>query len=92
MTKSASQNYVPWQYRAFVSVAEAAQIVARSPEWIRNRIGEGRLDGRQLQAGGPVVVTVASLARFIDSIETPPPPPAARVGRPRLYLAVNNDP
>lgn len=89
MTKSAAQTYVPWRDRAFVSVAEAAQIMARSPDWVRNRIGEGRLTGRQIQAGGPVVVTVASLASFIDGIEAAAP---VRLKTTSIYLAVNNDP
>ena len=89
MTKSAAQTYVPWRDRAFVSVREVAQIMARSPDWVRNRIGEGRLIGRQIQAGGPVVVTVASLARFIDGVEAAAP---VRVKTSAIYLAVNNDP
>jgi hypothetical protein len=75
-----------------VSVGEAGQIMARSTDWIRARLGEGRLDGRQLQSGGPVVVTVASLARFIDSVETAATPPVVIVTRPQLYLAISNDP
>ncbi|MBX9467068.1 MAG: hypothetical protein KL839_04070 [Rhizobium sp.] len=90
MTKSAAETYVPWRDRAFVSVREVAQIMARSPDWVRNRIGEGRLVGRQLQAGGPVVVTVASLVKFIDGVEANAPP--VRVKTSAIYLAVNNDP
>jgi hypothetical protein len=90
MTKSAAQTYVPWRDRAFVSIREVAQIVARSPDWVRNRIGEGRLVGRQLQAGGPVVVTVASLVKFIDGVEATASP--IRVKTSTIYLAVNNDP
>lgn len=89
MTKTA-QTYVPWRDRAFVSVAETAQIMARSPDWVRNRIGEGRLAGRQIQAGGPVVVTVASLVKFIDGVEATASP--VRVKTSTIYLAVNNDP
>ena len=91
MTNTA-KTYVPWRDRAFLSVNEAAQIMARSPDWIRARLGEGRLDGRQLQSGGPVVVTVASLVRFIDRVETAATPPVVCATRPRLYLAVSNDP
>lgn len=89
MTKSAAQNYVPWRDRAFVSVREVAQIMARSPDWVRNRIGEGRLVGRQLQAGGPVVVTVGSLMHFIDGVEATPP---VRVKTSAIYLAFSNNP
>jgi hypothetical protein len=85
MTNAAA--YIPWRDRAFLSIREASQIMARSPDWVRNRIGEGRLVGRQLQAGGPVVVTVHSLIDFIEGVETVPrtrPRPAA------IYLAVDN--
>ncbi|WP_312417786.1 hypothetical protein [Shinella sp.] len=89
MTKSAAQTYVPWRDRAFVSVREVAQIMARSPDWVRNRIGEGRLVGRQLQAGGPVVVTVPSVVNFIDGVEAAPP---VRVKMNAIYLAFSNEP
>lgn len=89
MTNTAAQSYIPWRDRAFLSVREVAQIMARSPDWVRNRIGEGRLIGRQLQAGGPVVVSVPSLARFIDGVEAAPP---VRVKTSAIYLAVNNHP
>lgn len=90
MTNSA-KAYIPWRDRVYVSVGEAAQILARSQDWIRARLGEGRLDARQLQSGGPVVVTVASLERFIDRVETAATPPAAFT-KPGLYLVVNNGP
>ncbi|MCD1265517.1 hypothetical protein B5M44_20760 [Shinella sumterensis] len=90
MTESAAQTYVPWKDRAFVSIREVAQIMARSPDWVRNRIGEGRLVGRQLQAGGPVVVTVASLVKFIDGVEAIAP--HVRVKTSAIYLAFSNEP
>lgn len=79
--------YIPWRDRAFVSVKEAAVIMARSPDWVRNRIGEGRLTGRQVMEGGPIVVCVASLIEFIDGVETAPAP---RIRPRRIYLAINN--
>lgn len=87
MTNTA-QTYIPWRDRAFVSAREVAQIMARSPDWVRNRIGEGRLVGRQIQAGGPIVVTVSSLVKFIDGVEAAPP---VRPRTSAIYLAVNND-
>ena len=79
-------EYVPWRDRAFVSIVEAGEIVARSSDWVRNRIAEGRLHGCRVTAGGPLVVTVRSLATLVDSaLMAAPPPPT-----PRLYLAVDN--
>jgi hypothetical protein len=51
-------QYVPWRDRAFVSVREAGEILARSPDWIRKRALECRLEERRLSAGGPTVITV----------------------------------
>ncbi|QPC90006.1 hypothetical protein [Mesorhizobium sp. INR15] len=79
-------EYVPWRDRAFVSIPEAAEIVARSPDWVRNRLGEGRLHGCRVTPGGPLVVTVRSLAELVDGVLLSAPPT-----RPtRLYLAIDN--
>lgn len=79
--------YIPWRDREFLNIREASQIMARSPDWVRNRIGEGRLVGRQLQTGGPIVVTVHSLIDFIEGVETMPP---VRPRSAAIYLAVDN--
>ena len=79
-------HYIPWRDRAFVSIAEAAEIVARSPDWVRNRLGEGRLHGCQVSKGGPTVVTVPSLANLIEHAAAGSP----HARGPALYLAVNN--
>ena len=80
------KTYVPWRDRAFVSIAEAGEIVARSSDWVRNRIGEGRLRGCRVTPGGPLVVTVRSLVELVDgALLASPPTPAAR-----LYLAIDN--
>ncbi|MER8536061.1 hypothetical protein NKH61_24525 [Mesorhizobium sp. M1005] len=79
-------EYVPWRDRAFVSIVEAGEIVARSSDWVRNRVAEGRLHGCRVTAGGPLVVTVRSLVVLVDTALLAAP--AAR--GPRLYLAVDN--
>jgi hypothetical protein len=79
-------KYIPWRDRAFVSVQEAAEIVARSSDWVRNRVAEGRLHGCQVTPGGPLVVTVHSLTDLVDRALASAPP-----SRPqRLWLAVDN--
>ncbi|RWF36872.1 hypothetical protein [Mesorhizobium sp.] len=79
-------EYVPWRDRAFVSIAEAGEIVARSSDWVRNRVAEGRLHGCRVTPGGPLVVTVPSLVELVDgALQAAPPPRPAR-----LYLAVDN--
>jgi len=62
---SAKPNIVPWRERAFVTIDEAAAIVARSPAWIRSSILDERLEGSRVTPGSPTVVTVASLQRLI---------------------------
>lgn len=84
--QSQKSEYIPWRDRAFVSIAEAAEIVSRSPDWIRNRIGEGRLRGCRVTAGGPLVVTAASLTSFVDNAMRESPTRA----RPAIYLAWDN--
>ena len=90
----ATSSGIPWQERAFVSVAEAAQIVARSPDWIRCCIGEERLEGVRLTAGGPLVVAVPSLARLVkDALPVRPAnlkPLPIRLRRRELRLVVDN--
>ncbi|GGE19927.1 hypothetical protein GCM10011390_43980 [Aureimonas endophytica] len=75
---------LPWRERVFVTIAEAASILARSDDWIRDRIGEGRLDGRRLTRGGPVVVTVSSVVEIADQAERVVRAPT--ISRPQLRL------
>lgn len=82
-----ASTYVPWRDRAFVSVNEAAEICARSPDWVRNKISEGRLRATRFDKGGPLVVFVWSIAAFIDGVE-PVRPKSIRTAP--IYLAVNN--
>jgi len=91
-------HYIPWRDRALVSIAVAGEIVARSPDWVRNRIGEGRLEIRQLSAGGPPVITVDSLLKLVGNAQaakTSQPverqAPQPKVARPVLRLVINND-
>ena len=82
------KTYVPWRDRAFLSLDEAGVIVARSADWVRTRICDGQLEGIRLQKGGPLVVTVLSLAAFIDRTGDEPsvkqPEPSAAVHYPHL--------
>lgn len=87
------ERYIPWRDRAFVSVAEAAAILARSEDWIRDRAAEGRLDGRRLVRGGPLVVTAASISKLAGEAQpsrkpTDLPPEPVSV----LRLVVSNPP
>ncbi|TPM31454.1 hypothetical protein [Mesorhizobium sp. B2-3-4] len=80
-------KHIPWRDRAFVTIAEAGQIVARSPSWVRDRIGEGRLRGCRVTPGGPLAVEVRSLARLVDSAVSGVPAPHRA---PALRLVVDN--
>jgi len=80
-------DYIPWRDRAFLSLAEAAQIVGRSEHWIRRRLSEGRIEGVRLLRGGPIAIRAGSLANYVDSIETIEP---VAVQPPALRLVVNN--
>lgn len=87
-----NEVYVPWQQRLFISIPEGAAILSRSTERVRTWIAEGRLDGRRLTPGGPLAVTVASLLRFAEELETAPADAAPEPTRwPPLRLVVNND-
>lgn len=79
--------HVPWRMREFVTVAEAASIVGRSPSWIRDRAGEGRLTAVRLQRAGGLLITVESLRRLVAEAE-PARLPAPR--RPALALVSDN--
>jgi hypothetical protein len=57
---------ISWRDKIFISIGEAAEILSRSSEWVRNRVGEGSIEGRRFMPGGPVVVTVASLLAFVE--------------------------
>jgi hypothetical protein len=62
-------TYFPWEHRAFLSIDETAEILSRSPIWVRRRLIDGRLIAYQLTAGGPSVVSVASVRQMIDSAQ-----------------------
>lgn len=61
-------DQIPWRDRVFVTIAEAGQIFARSPAWVRDRASEGRLELANVSRGGPLVVTVASVAALVDEL------------------------
>jgi hypothetical protein len=89
---SARRNIIPWRERAFVTIDEAAAIVARSPAWIRSSILEERLEGRRISPGSPTVVTVASLHRLIAEAQPASISVSAlrQSARTTLQLVVNN--
>jgi hypothetical protein len=85
----------PWRERVYVTVAEAAVILARSPSWVRDQITSRTLDTVELPSSGPTVVTVQSVLRMIALAKRPEAwtPPYANLKRsiPRLKLVVDND-
>lgn len=87
--KSQRDGHIPWHERAFVTQREAAEICARSVDWVRAQIGIGRLNAAQLTKGGPTVVTVESLRRLIDAATAAPAPAQPPAGI-RPFLIVDN--
>ena len=82
-----------WRDYEFVSMAEAARIVGRTPSWTRRAIVTGDLEAVVLPTGGPEVVTVRSLAALID--RAGPAVPVFNLdrgapGAPALRLVVDN--
>jgi hypothetical protein len=89
------ESFVPWRERAFVTVAEASSIFARSTSWVRDRLTDNSLEPATLPGGGPTAVTVASVLRLIAK-GTPKRDVAPDIVRanPRkscLRLVVDND-
>jgi hypothetical protein len=78
---------VPWRDREFVSIGECAQILARSPDWVRERLHMGDLRGYRICKGAPMVVGVWSVQALIDRAEPVAPRPSRASP---LYLAVDN--
>lgn len=97
----AKSIYVPWRERAFVSVDEAAEIFARSPTWVRERILDGHLSAYQLTPAAPLDVSVESIIRLKRSAIPASPKVLAslrarvarekRAAQPVLRLVINND-
>ena len=81
-----SPEKMPWSERLFVSTDEAAQILDRSPAWVRDAIAEARLEGRRLTPSGPISVTVQSLRTLAAQAEPAVPP----LRRRKLVLVVDN--
>jgi len=89
------EKVASWRERAFVTVAEAATIFARSTSWVRDRLTDNSLEAASLPDDGPTVVTVASVAKLIE--KGVPKRDAEPHGVPRrrkshLRLVVDNDP
>lgn len=81
--------YIPWRDRVYISISETAEILARSPDWVRWRLCSGRLTGARLKKGGPLVVTVASVLDFISQIAAEEPQGIVPPKR-NLRLVVDN--
>ena len=81
---------VDWRSREFLSIAETASILARSPAWVRGEIIGERLDGRRITKSSPTVVTVASVLRMIARAERAKPS-SQTPERTRLFCIINND-
>ena len=90
--QAADLEPLPWTACAFVSVAQAAKIVARSRDWVRTKVGEGRLEAARLSAGGPLVIAVPSLQRLVGSAQPVAPIEMSmrRPTRSKPRLVVNN--
>lgn len=63
------KQILPWEQCHFVSLANAARIAGRSHGWVRRAVRAGELDAFELTTGGPPVVTVRSLQRFLSEAE-----------------------
>lgn len=90
--QKAKPNIIPWRERAFVTIDEAAVIIARTPTWVRNCILDERLEGYRITPGSPTVVGVASLHRLIAEAQPASISVSAlrQSARTTLQLVVNN--
>ncbi len=82
---SQNQTNIPWRERAFVSLHEAGQILARSPLFVRRQIMWGNLDAVRVTKTSPIVVTVKSVVEFIET-SYPVDPAEIKATRPALRL------
>ena len=89
MKSQMKTSYVPWRDRAFLSLEEAAEITARSPGWVRRRIGSGMLVGHRIKQGAPLVVSVPSLIAYVAAVE-PVAPGNVKATPTRLALVASN--
>lgn len=85
-----SRKPLDWRSCEFVSLSNAARIAGRAPGWAQELVTTGELECKRLPCGGPPVVTVRSLANFLERAQ-----PAVRLtqkqaGRPALRLVTNN--
>jgi hypothetical protein len=95
MLMDAQEKFTPWRERAFVTVAEASAIFARSTTWVRNRLTDSSLDAASLPGYGPTVVTVASVAKLVEKSmpkRDVEPDGVHRRRKSHLRLVVDNDP
>lgn len=74
----------------FVSLANAARIAGREPGWASDLVTAGVLEARRLPSGGPPVVTVESLARFLDDAHPVERSMIRKSDEPPLRLVICN--
>jgi hypothetical protein len=82
-------NLTDWRQLEFVSLQEAGRIVGRSRQWAADAVQFGYLDAVRLPSGGPMVVTVRSLERFVRHAQRKAPAPK-RAKPAALELIVDN--
>ncbi|MEC7763737.1 MAG: hypothetical protein VX874_17670 [Pseudomonadota bacterium] len=75
-----------WRSCEYVSMANASRIAGRSPGWAQELVTFGALKAFRLPSGGPPVVTVESLAAFLDGAEPVPVLKRASGERPHLKV------
>lgn len=78
-----SSTPLPWQERAFLSIAEAAEVFGQSDVWIRFAIDAGELVTVRRRRNGPKLICVESV---LDLLRRRPDVAASsfRPSRPRL--------
>jgi hypothetical protein len=86
-----ARDLIPWRERAFVTVAEAGEILGRSTTWVRDQLTRGPLKRGALPGNGPTVVTVSSVLSVLLVREAPrrvisPTETKAKNWRPFLRL------
>ena len=84
------RNLSCWPAQAQVTVSEAASILGRSTTWVRNRITDGSLLAVPNPDGGPLHITVQSIADLAESTTDSSAVNRKVWRRPLLRLVVDN--
>lgn len=83
-------NPICWTARPFVSVAEAAQILLRSPTWVRGKLVSGGLRGNRDEQGR-IRVATGSIIAMAREMPAPTEMPRPILRRRHLSLVVSNN-